>query len=115
MNLKPISDIEKEREEKKLLSKEIIDNANYRFPVISLDSEDIQNSSFKYIIIDFENKESIEGRELVPWIYDYKKRELLIWQDKIEIKRDFIKAEIKVSKNRNILILNDGKNFVTLR
>lgn len=122
LNLKPISDIEKEREEKKLLSKEIIDNnliiidnANYRFPVISLDSEDIQNSSFKYIIIDFENKESIEGRELVPWIYDYKKRELLIWQDKIEIKRDFIKAEIKVSKNRNILILNDGKNFVTLR
>lgn len=122
LNLKPISDIEKEREEKKLLSKEIIDNnliivdnANYRFPVICLDSEDIQNSSFKYIIIDFENKESIEGRELVPWLYDDKKRELLIWQDKIEIKRDFIKAEIKVSKNRNILILNDGKNFVTLR
>lgn len=122
LNLKPISDIEKEREEKKLLSKEIIDNnlilidnGNYTFPVISLDSEDIQNSSFKYIIIDSENKELIKGRKLAPLLFDDKKNELLVWYDKIEIKRELINAEVKISKDRNILMLNDGRNFVTLR
>lgn len=122
INLKPIPDKEKKEEENKILSKEIIDNnlflidnGNYTFPVITLDAEDIQKTAINYLIIDSENKELIKGRKLTPLLFDDKKNELLVWQDKIEINREHIDVEVKISKDRNILILNDGKNFVTLR
>lgn len=122
INLKPIPDKEKKEEENKILSKEIIDNnlflvdnGNYTFPVITLDAEDIQKTAINYLIIDSENKELIKGRKLTPLLFYDKKNELLVWQDKIEIKREHIDVEVKISKDRNILILNDGKNYLAVR
>lgn len=122
INLKPITDKEKKDEENKILSKEIIDNnlilidnGNYTFPVICLDSKDMQKTSVNYLIIDFEDKELIKGRKLAPLLFDDKKNELLVWQDKIKINREHINVEVKISKDRKIMVLNDGRNYITVR
>lgn len=92
----------------------IVENEEYRIPIIILDSKDMNESTIKYLIIDSENKQLIKGRELIPWIYDETNKQLILWQNKIQINKEQIKFELNISKNRNILNYND-KNYVTIR
>lgn len=121
LNIDIISEIEKKQKESEIVSKEsldrnlmIVENEEYRIPIIILDSKDMNESTIKYLIIDSENKQLIKGRELIPWIFDETNKQLILWQNEIKINKEQIKFELNISKNRNILNYND-KNYVTIR
>jgi len=121
LNIDIISEREKEKKESEIVSKEsldknliVVENEEYRIPIIILDSKDMNESNIKYLIIDSENKQLIKGRELIPWIFDETNKQLILWQNKIQINKEQIKFELNISKNRNILNYND-KNYVTIR
>ena len=121
LNIDIISEREKEKKESEIVSKEsldrnlmIVENEEYRIPIIILDSKDMNESNIKYLIIDLENKQLIKGRELIPWIFDETNKQLILWQNEIKINKEQIKFELNISKNRNILNYND-KNYVTIR
>lgn len=122
LSLKPILDSERKKEELKIERKTkldtnliIIDNGEAIFPVINLNIKDICDNNCNYFIIDYENKELIKGRMLIPWIYDQDKEELIVWQNGIAVKREDILIDIQISKGRNLLELRDGKKIVTIR
>lgn len=92
----------------------LVENEEYRIPIIILDSKDMSEATIKYLIIDSESKEIIKGRELIPWIFDEKNKQLILWQNAIQIKKEQIKFELNISRNRNILNYND-KNYLTVR
>ena len=122
LGLKPISSEMKNNELKKVIKKRklnenllLITNDESKFPIINMDLSDLQNCNINYMIVDTENKENIIGRSLVPWIFDNLNDELILWQDPIKINRGDIIAEIKIYKNRSIVVLNNNKNYVILR
>ncbi len=121
LNIDIISEIEKKKKEEEIIFKEsldrnlmLVENEEYRIPIIILDSKDMSEATIKYLIIDSESKEIIKGRELIPWIFDEKNKQLILWQNAIQIKKEQIKFELNISRNRNILNYND-KNYLTVR
>lgn len=122
LGLKPISNEMKNNELSKVIKTRklnenllLITNNESMFPIINMDLSDLQDCNVNYMIVDSENKENIIGRSLVPWLFDNLNDELILWQDSIQINREEIIAEIKICKNRRVLILKNNKNYIILR